>query len=89
MSQKSVEIFIGKLVTDEDFRLGFAADPDRAVQQAVASGAELTRTEAEGLRRLDVAACEAFADAIDPRLQRASLKSDPAVPRVTARLAKG
>jgi len=43
MSQKNVELIIGKLATDEEFRLLFRADPDRTVKDLVERGAVLTR----------------------------------------------
>lgn len=70
MSQKSVEILLGKLVTDEELRLRFRADPAGALQQ---TGLELTRVEMEALRSVDAGALDRLARSIDPRLQKASL----------------
>ncbi len=63
VTQRSVEAVIGRLVTDEEFRDMFRADPHRALADLLARG---TRTPRSG---------SAVADDIDQRLQKASLKS--------------
>ncbi|HEV3457011.1 MAG TPA: Os1348 family NHLP clan protein [Thermoanaerobaculia bacterium] len=73
MSQEGVEIVIGRLATDEDARRRMRRSPARWLEQLRAAGLELTAIEAEALAGLDPAACERFAETIDPRLQRASL----------------
>ena len=73
MAQKSVEVLIGKLATDEEFRARFAADREGTLAGFTASGHELTACEKAALLSTDVASCEEFAAAIDPRLQKASL----------------
>jgi hypothetical protein len=75
MSQKNVEIIVGKLATDEDFRRLFRSDPDRTVRDLIERGTELTRSEAAALVVTDTRAFERVAEALDPRLQKASLKS--------------
>lgn len=74
MSQKSVELIIGKLATDEEFRNQFRLDPAKCVIALVDRGLDLTASEVSALMRTDVTVCEKFADLIDPRLQKASLK---------------
>jgi hypothetical protein len=73
MSQESVEVVIGRLATDEEARRQMRRSPARWLEQLRAAGLELTAIETEALAALDAAACERFAEAIDPRLQRASL----------------
>ena len=74
MSQVSVERIIGKLATDEEFRARFAADRAGAVAAFVESGHALTQAEIAALLATDLRCCEVFAEGIDPRLQKASLK---------------
>ena len=75
MSQKNVEIIVGKLATDEDFRRLFRSDPDRAVRELMDRGTELTPSEVAALLSTDVGVFERVAEALDPRLQKASLKT--------------
>jgi hypothetical protein len=75
MSQKNVEIIIGKLVTDEDFRRLFQADPDRTLRELTERGTELTRSEVAALVATDARVFDRVAEALDPRLQKASLKT--------------
>jgi hypothetical protein len=75
MSQKNVELIIGKLATDEEFRLLFRADPDRTVKELVERGTELTRSEVAALVATDTRAFEKVAESLDPRLQKASLRT--------------
>ena len=77
MSQKNVATAVGKLVTDEEFRGRFRESPREAVHELLENGLELTPCECQALCALDVTQCERFADALDPRLQKASLKGAP------------
>lgn len=78
MSQANVERIVGKLATDEDFRREFRARPDRVVRALAERGLDLTRAELATLAALDPAAFDRFADALDPRLQKASLRTPAA-----------
>ena len=78
MSQKCVEIVIGRLATDEEARRRLRRSPERWLEELRAAGMQLTAVEAAALAGLDPAACERFARTIDPRLQRASLGPPPA-----------
>ena len=73
MSQRNVELVIGKLATDEDFRRWYAASPETALAQAAAAGLELTPVERRALIDLEMDACERFAARVDPRLQKIGL----------------
>ncbi|MBW8873746.1 MAG: Nif11 family protein [Acidobacteria bacterium] len=77
MSQKSVEALLGKLVTDEELRQRFRRDPADVLQSFRQTGWDLSTVEAEAIRSLDPAALERLADALDPRLQKASLHESP------------
>lgn len=80
MSQRSVEILLGKLVTDEEIRQRFRMDPEAVLAAARSQGLELSAVEAEALRALEAGALDELAGALDPRLQKASLHSDPSGP---------
>jgi len=77
MSQKGVEVVIGRLATDEAFRERFAAGPEPVLAELVASGeVELTRAERAALAAGRPDLWNQIADAIDPRLQKLSLPED-------------
>jgi hypothetical protein len=73
MSQRNVELVIGKLATDEDFRRRFAGDPEAVLALAAGLGLELTAVERQALIDLEMSACERFAACVDPRLQKIGL----------------
>ena len=75
MSQKNVEIIVGKLATDEDFRRLFQSDPDRTVRELMDRGTELTHSEVAALLSTDARVFDRVAESLDPRLQKASLKT--------------
>lgn len=83
MSQTNVERIVGRLATDEDFRRDFHANPERVVRDLADRGLELTRAEIDALVTLDPSTFDRFADALDPRLQKASLRA-PVPARRTA-----
>ncbi len=75
MTQRSVEAVIGRLVTDEEFRDMFLADPYRALAGLLARGTHLSQSEIAALIATDPSLWARVADDIDQRLQKASLKS--------------
>ena len=75
MSQRNVEIVIGRLASDEEARERFLDDPRTAIASMRQEGLELTAIEAEALAALPGEPLETLAEAIDPRLQKASLKT--------------
>lgn len=75
MSQVNVEILIGKLATDEEFRCRFAKNRIATLEEFVGRGHALTSSETAALLGTKVERCEEFAAAIDPRIQKASLKA--------------
>ena len=74
MTQRIVEIVIGRLVTDEEFRDTFLRDPYVALAELLESGVQLSQAEIAALAATDVSFWSRAADEIDPRLQKASLK---------------
>jgi len=75
MSQRNVEIVIGRLATDEEARERFLEAPQAEIASLRQGGMELSSVEAEALAALPRGPLEALADALDPRLQKASLKT--------------
>jgi hypothetical protein len=74
MGHRSVEMLIGRLVTDEELRRQFVAEPRETIRLVELRGLELTTAEVDALLASPVALWEALAAALDPRLQKASLK---------------
>ena len=76
MSQKSVETVIGRLATDEELRVRFRDAPERTLRE-LADQLPLTRTEVASILACGRRCVDAIAAALDPRLERASLKAPP------------
>jgi hypothetical protein len=75
VAQHFVEVVIGRLVTDEAFRAAFVENPRDVLTQLFERGIHLTRAEIAALVATDSTLWERVADSIDPRLQKANLKS--------------
>ena len=74
MSQRSVEAIIGRLATDEAFRIRFQQGRAAVLDELVAEGVALTPVERQALQDLDFSACERFAALLDPRIQKVCLR---------------
>jgi hypothetical protein len=74
MAQRSVEVLIGRLVTDEELRRRFVADPRETIRREQLRGFDLTAAEVEALLVSPLWLWERLAAVLDPRLQKASLK---------------
>ena len=70
VAQRSGEILIGRLVTDEAFRSAFVADASSALAGFDESGHELTHLEISALCATPFAVWERAAEDIDSRLQK-------------------
>ena len=72
MSQRNIEILLGKILTDEDIRRAFF--PVRAWSFAVAAahGLELTSVERHALASLRRRRFEFIAQSLDPRISRSA-----------------
>ena len=73
MAQRSVEILIGRLITDETFRTAFLTDPAATLTRFVESGYDLTGLEMAALLSTNRGVWTFAGEQIDPRLQKASL----------------
>jgi hypothetical protein len=70
MSLRTVQLIVGRLVTDEEYRLKFLSDPIRALTTLRDQGVELTSAEMDALTRTDRTLWSDAAARIDPHLQR-------------------
>ncbi len=77
MSQRCVEMVIGRLATDEAFRSEFTGNRDAALLALAAHGVELTEFEREALLAIDVRLLALFAESIPPCLQKIDLGRGP------------
>ena len=80
MAQRIIELLIGRLITDEQFRSEFLQDPELTLLALCERGLDLSRTEITALLNTDRTLWARTAEAIDPRLQKASLKNEARVP---------
>src|SRR2546427_599490 len=74
MTQQSVEILIGKLLTDEELREAFEQNPRAVLVWLLRQGLQLSRLEMEALTSIKPSDWSGLADTIDRRLQKASLR---------------
>jgi hypothetical protein len=72
--QRSIEVLIGRLITDEEFRKAFVKDPHGALAAADDWGLQLSHHEIAALVATERTLWGQVADRIDPRLQKASLR---------------
>jgi hypothetical protein len=77
VTQRSIEMVIGRLSTDEEFRQRFVRDPHLALVELLELGTHLTPIEIAALVATDPGLWERVSHAIDPRLQKTSLKTHP------------
>ena len=73
VTERFIELVIGRLVTDEDFRRAFREDRRAALDGLPQRGVPMTESECAALLSTDLALWERVAEQVDPRLQRASL----------------
>ena len=74
--QRSIEIVIGRLITDEEFRAEFVRDPRAALRDAGRWGLTLSLTEIAALVATDRTLWDRIAVELDSRLQKVSLRTD-------------
>lgn len=80
MAQRIIEMLIGRLITDEQFRSEFLNDPEKTLLELCDRGLDLNKTEIAALVNTDPTLWARSGEAIDPRLQKASFKSGARVP---------
>jgi len=73
VTQRSIEILIGRLLTDEAFREAFLNNPRGALQIFREAGHELTPLEVSAFLATPRDLWSEVAEEIDPRLQKADL----------------
>ena len=76
MAHRIIEMLIGRLIADEQFRAEFLNDPEKTLHDLCERGLELSKTEIAALMATDQTLWARTADALDPRLQKASLKNE-------------
>jgi hypothetical protein len=76
LAQRIIEILIGRLITDEQFRSEFLKNPEATLMAVSDRGLELSRIEIAALVNTDPTLWARTADAIDQRLQKVSLKNN-------------
>ena len=74
MSQRTVELVIGRLLTDEELRLRFTHEPLATLADFCERGFDLTRGEIDALLQIEATVWGQTAERIHPRLQRSSLR---------------
>lgn len=72
MAHRIVEIVIGRLITDEQFRADFVADASAALAVLCDRGLPLNAIEIAALTNTDPSLWAEVADAVDPRLLKVS-----------------
>ena len=75
MAQRIIEMLIGRLITDDQFRFEFLQDPAGTLAALRERGFDVSPTEMAALIETDPALWERTAEALDPRLQKASFKN--------------
>ena len=71
MTQRFVELVIGRLVTDDEFRELFMSDPHRALGELLERGTHLTHVEIAALIATDATLWERVADEVNAKRRRA------------------
>ena len=70
MAHKSVEVLLGKLVTDEPLRRHFNESPLAMIEELRVFGLEFTTVELEAIRLIEAGPCELPARRLDPRIKK-------------------
>ena len=76
MSQRHVELLIGRLLTDDDLRDEFTRAPFDTLAAFCQQGWELSRHEIDAFTQTDVAFWSLAASRLPSQLRRSSLKSE-------------
>jgi hypothetical protein len=76
LAERIIEMLIGRLITDEQFRSEFIENPEDSLRDLVDRGVELSRSEIDALIATDPTLWSRTAESIDPRLQKISLRRE-------------
>ncbi|HEX2735089.1 MAG TPA: Os1348 family NHLP clan protein [Polyangiaceae bacterium] len=76
MSQRNVELFIGRLLTDSELRKRFDESAVNTLSSFCAQGWELTQGELDALMTTDVRLLCRAAAGVPSRLKRCNLRGD-------------
>jgi hypothetical protein len=76
VAQRSIEILVGRLITDEAFRSAFRNHLETTLVAFAECGYGLTSVEIAALRATSVDVWEWAAEHVDPRLQKASFTEE-------------
>lgn len=74
MAQRHVETLIGRLLTDEQLRAAFLAEPEATLREQAARGLDLSPTEITALLATSRDLWSHASSLLDGRLQKASLE---------------
>ena len=74
---RHIELLIGRLVTDQEFRRAFERDPRQALIDAEQWGLALTPVEVSALLATDHTLWDRVASELDARLQKCHLSAEP------------
>lgn len=80
---RSVEILIGRLVTDDEFRAEYRRNPHAVLAGVATLGLELNPGEVRALLGTDLSVWDRVAGEIDPRLRKAALRADKTGPEAS------
>lgn len=81
MSQRNVELLIGRLLTDEELREQFTRAPLETLTGYCQQGWELTRGEIDAFVQTDIRFWNLGATRLPSRLQRCSLREEQFPPK--------
>jgi hypothetical protein len=73
MAQRTVQLIIGQILTDEEFRSNFLERPSEILESLRERGVELTTVEIDALVRTDRRLWSIGSEWIDAQLQRCRL----------------
>jgi len=80
VAHRVIELLIGRLITDEQFRDEFLRDPEATLRSLCERGFELNHAEVAALLNTDPQLWVRAANALDPRLQKIGLKNEVTIP---------
>ena len=73
--QRHIELLIGRLVTDEEFRRSFQRDPQQTLSAVADCGIRLSTVEVTALLATDQTLWDRVAVELDSRLQKVSFET--------------